>query len=111
MKSPLRAEYELALTRAHHEPGTLISEVIEVALLETFNKFREPLVQQLATLRCEHLRVLRLRAGLSIGPASELLGIGREYLAALEAGREGATDNEWQSIFTYLNMATNTGAA
>lgn len=67
--------------------------------------------QQLDELRREHLRVARLRAGLSLGPAAEMLGLERQRLGDLEHGRANATDEEWRSIFSKLADAGDTGAA
>jgi hypothetical protein len=67
--------------------------------------------RRLAELRREHLRILRLRAGLSLRPASELLGWEPKRLGDLEHGRLRATDEEWAIIFGRLSDAANTGAA
>lgn len=66
---------------------------------------------ELDELRREHLRICRMRAGLSLGPVAELLGLERERLGDLEHGRASATDEEWRSIFSRLADAGNTGAA
>lgn len=59
----------------------------------------------------ERLRLARLRSGLSLGPAAELLGLSREQLGALEHGRASASDEEWKRIFSKLADAANTGDA
>lgn len=53
----------------------------------------------------------RIHAGLSLGPAAELLGLVRERLSALEHGRASVSAEEWQSIFSRFADAGNTGAA
>lgn len=66
---------------------------------------------KVAGLRGEHLRALRLRAGLSLRPAAELLGLLPKRLSDLEHGRALATDEEWAILFGRLGDAWNTGAA
>jgi predicted transcriptional regulator len=55
----------------------------------------------------ENLRLARLRACLSLGPAAELLELNRKRLGDLEHGRTDASAEEWHRIFGKLEDAAD----
>lgn len=106
----LLPEQEFATPADLESAGYLPVSVIEDRYVATRNQLTAT-QSELDGLRREHLRVCRMRAGLSLGPAAELLGLERKRLGALEHGKASATDDEWRSIFSRLTDAGNTGAA